>query len=250
MNITAIIQARTGATRLPGKVLIDLCGRTVLSHVIARAKACPRVNGVIVATTKLPADDAVAAEATKNGCVVHRGSSDDVLSRYYEAARDNASNIIIRITSDCPLLDPDVVSAMISRFLELSTSTTHPAHYLSNTVDRTYPRGLDAEVFSFAALERAHEAASKPYEREHVTPFIYQHPELFRIEQFRGDKNLSSLRWTLDTPDDLNLIRAIYEALYRPEAPLFKTAQVLELLRRRPELSRLNAHIKQKELGQ
>lgn len=242
MTTVAVIQARMGSTRLPGKVLLPLGGATVLGQVIRRVRACPGLDAVVVATTGRAADDPVAAEAARHGAGVFRGSEDDVLARYHEAARAAGAQTVVRVTADCPLFDPAVLAAMLVRWRR-----AQPLDYLSNSLERTYPRGLDAEVFGFAALERAHREARRPWEREHVTPYLYGHPERFRLAQCRGGRDLSAHRWTLDTPEDWELIRRIYDAL-GADGALFSTDAVLALLAAHPDWPALNAHVEQKTL--
>jgi spore coat polysaccharide biosynthesis protein SpsF len=244
MKTAAIIQARMGSTRLPGKVLRPLCGKSVLAHVIDRVRASGVLDEVVVATTDQPADYTIATLAKALGVTAFCGSEADVLSRYYFAASQSHAETIVRVTSDCPLFDGDLLRAMLEAF-ERQSDGGNRADYLSNTLTRTYPRGLDAEIFTFAALERAHREATQAFEREHVTPFIYNHPELFSLKNFAGDRDHSRHRWTLDTAEDWQLIEAIYTALYRPDR-LFGTDDILALLARQPNLIALNAHVKQK----
>ena len=246
MNTVAIIQARMGSTRLPGKVLRKIFDRTILGHLLTRVRTCERLDSIVVATPEAVADDAIAAEAQAYGAAVFRGSETDVLSRYYGAARAQGADVVVRITSDCPLYDPQLLDRMLAAFVKPSAG---PLDYLSNVTKRTFPRGLDTEVFAFDALERAHREARQPYEREHVTPFLHQHPELFRMRSFEEQPDWSGLRWTLDTAEDWRFIEAVYQALYRTH-PLFTTAEVLKLLQERPELTKINAHVEQKKLGQ
>lgn len=241
MNVTAIIQARTGSTRLPGKVLMRLADRTVLGHVIMRVKAIPSIDQVVVATTVLPEDLAICEEAMNCGVSVYRGSETHVLSRYYEAAVEAGSDVVVRFTSDCPLLDPDIADAVIRDFLQ------NGYDYARLGLD-TYPRGLDTEVFTFAALKRAYEQAEKAYEKEHVTPYILEHPEQFRIQVYNQRENDSRYRLTLDTPEDWELIRKIYFELYQGE--IVKWPTVKKLLEARPDLVRINAGVVQKKLGE
>lgn len=244
MRTVVIIQARMGATRLPGKVLRPLVGRSVLSHVVERVSTLHAVSAVVVATTLSSSDDAVAAECGRLGAVCFRGSEPDVLSRYHGAARMADADVIVRVTADCPLFDRSLLESMLQAFVRESH---HRIDYLSNTLKRTYPRGLDAEIFNFASLDRAFSEAAQPHEREHVTPFIYEHPEFFRLHSFESETDRSNLRWTLDTPEDLQLIEEIYGALYK-EGEIVATKQVLQLLKERPELIMLNAHVEQKKL--
>lgn len=241
----AIVQARMGSTRLPGKVMRELCGVTILGHVIQRVARCPRVGKVVVATTESERDSIIVAEAARHGAGVTRGSEEDVLARYYQAATEHHADPIVRVTSDCPLFDPDLLTSMLEAYGRESAQP-EGVDYLSNTVRRTFPRGLDAEIIAFGALERAHREAIAPFEREHVTPYIWQHPGLFRVRHFLGDEDLSSHRWTLDTEDDWKLIRAVFEHLCVRDGA-FTTREVLALLAARPELTALNAHVRQKE---
>jgi spore coat polysaccharide biosynthesis protein SpsF len=247
VKVVAIIQARMGSTRLPGKVLRILGGSTVLAHVVCRVQAVPGIHESVVATTQLPRDDAVVAEALRFGASVFRGSEEDVLSRYCRAAERAQANVVVRATSDCPLLDSDVLAAMLTRFQELHRGRA-PVDYLSNTLARTYPRGLDVEIFSFAALTRADREARGPAEREHVTPFIYRHPELFRVAQFRGEMDLSAHRWTLDTEEDWTLLEGIFRRADIHSGRL-QTAEVLKILARDPVLAAANAAVMQKAVG-
>ena len=247
MRTVAIIQARTGSTRLPAKVLKHLAGKTVLEHVIVRVRAAAFVDEVIIATTTSPTDDPIVALAEACGVRWSRGSESDVLSRYFYAAQEAKADVVVRITSDCPLLDPALLDDLIGRFLD-AIQEGRGVDYLSNTLERTFPRGLDAEIFSFEALEKAHREAKRPHEREHVTPYVHQQPDLFTLVGVRNEVDLSHHRWTLDTSEDFAFIQAVYKALHREDA-LFTTQQILKLLDERPALPKINAHIEQKSLG-
>jgi len=247
MKTVAIIQARMGSTRLPGKVLRHLAGESVLAHVVARARAARRLDGTWVATTDSADDAPIVAECVRLGVGCFRGSEQDVLSRYSGAAAASGAGTIVRITSDCPLFDPTLLDQMLAVFHEANQRAV-TVDCLSNVIRRTHPRGLDAEIFTAGALERANREAKQPHEREHVTPYFYQHPELFRLRSFEGAEDLSALRWTLDTVEDWQFIEAVYAALYRKGA-MFSTADVLKLLKSQPELSKVNAHVEQKKSG-
>jgi len=225
-----------GSSRLPGKVMKDLGGQTVLHHVIDRVRlAC---ENIVIATSDKPQDDQIEVEAKKCGAKVFRGSENDVLSRYYGAAVENKADIVVRVTSDCPLYDGWLLRDMLAYFKD--------EDYLSNSIVPRFPRGLDTEIFTFAALEKAHKEAAQDYEREHVTAYIYQHPEKFKIRGYKRQPDLSSMRWTLDTEEDWQMISAVYKALYKGE--IFKTADVVKFLIENPEIAELNAHIEQKKL--
>jgi spore coat polysaccharide biosynthesis protein SpsF len=240
MKTTGIIQARMGSSRLPGKVLADLGGETVLSRVVHRLSRCALLQQVMVATTFSPLDDAIIGECRSLGVSCFRGSEPDVLDRYYRAAEACNADVVVRITADCPLIDPELVDKTVRVFHE------RRADYANNTGARTYPRGLDAEVFSRLALGRAWQEARKPHEREHVTPYFYEHPELFRVASADGLEDHGQYRWTLDTGEDLELIRAIYLRFANRDD--FSWAQAIAAMEQEPELRKLNSHILQKAL--
>jgi spore coat polysaccharide biosynthesis protein SpsF len=239
-NLVAIIQARMGSTRLPGKVMKRLLGKTVLQHVVQRVRACRRITSLVIATTTAGEDDVICDEAKRLDVLCVRGSRDDVLSRFCLAARAAKADAIVRVTSDCPLLDSAVLCHLVEEFLN------HQVDYCSNTMARSYPRGLDAEVFTREALERADREANLAYEREHVTPYFYEHPESFRLRSVAAGRDLSAHRWTLDTPDDWRLIERVYEAIGTCD---FGMQEVLDLLQREPQLANINAHVEQKKLA-
>lgn len=204
-DVVAIIQARTGSSRFPGKVLFDLAGKPVLAHVIDRAQRIPGVQEVIVATTILDKDDPVVALAQRYGAAGARGSETDVLDRFYQAARPAHAKVVVRLTGDCPLLDPEVSGQVLARFL------LGDADYVSNVHPPSYPDGLDTEVLSFGALERAWREANLPSEREHVTPYIWKNQSArpFRLANVSWERDLSSWDWVVDTKEDLSFLRAI-----------------------------------------
>ncbi len=239
MNIVAIIQARMASTRLPGKILADLAGQPLLYRVVGRAQQAVRLDRVAVATTNRPADAAVAQLCEARGFLCFRGSEQDVLDRYYQAARQFGADVVVRLTADCPLLDPAIIDETIRAFQEGAYD------YVSNTLTPTYPDGLDTEVFSRAALEKAWHEAQLPSEREHVTPYIWKHPEAFRLGSVQNTEDLSLLRWTVDEPADLEFVRRVYARL-GAEAT-FGMPEVLALLQAQPHLGDLNAHFQRNE---
>lgn len=239
MTTCAIIQARTGSTRLPRKVLQDIDGKTMLARVVERARAARLVDEVIVATTVLPEDDAIVEACGALDVRVSRGSELDVLDRYHQAALAARADAVVRITSDCPLLDPALVDELVGRF------EAERPDYASNSLDHRYPRGLDAECMTQAALEHAWRAATRPYERVHVTPYLYQNPHLFRLLSVSPDDDHGRQRWTVDTPADLALVRAVWARLGdRP----FGWRDVLAVVAADPAIFALNAHVQQKAL--
>ena len=234
----AIIQARTGSTRLPGKVLLPLLDEPVLVHVVRRVRRARTLDAVVVATTVAPGDDPIAELGRREGWPVTRGSEMDLLDRYLEAARAHAATHVVRITSDCPLIDPGVIDDVVT---ELMTSG---ADYVSNSLEpRTFPRGLDTEAMTLEALERAGHEDADPASREHATPYIYRHPEQFRLGAVRLPEDLAWHRWTLDTPEDYELIRRLYDALGRDD---FGWRDALTVALANPDWEDVNRHVQQK----
>ncbi|MBA3534485.1 MAG: glycosyltransferase family protein [Ardenticatenales bacterium] len=241
MKVVAIIQARMGSSRLPGKVLKDLAGEPMLSRVIHRVQRASTVDQVIVATTTEVMDHAIAALGEREGWSVFRGSQDDVLDRYYHAALAHQAEVVVRITSDCPLIDPDVIDQVVGRFL-----AEGKWDYASNVLPiRTFPRGLDIEVMTFAALHRAWQEDQDSAWREHVTPYLYRHPEWFTCGSVTNTEDLSESRWTVDTPEDYEFAQRIYDHFGHDH---FSWREVLALLKQHPEWQTINRHIEQKVL--
>jgi spore coat polysaccharide biosynthesis protein SpsF len=238
MKVVAIIQARTGSTRLPGKVLQEIEGKTMLARVVERLGRAKLINELLVATTDRAADDAILDECRRFSVKVSRGDQDDVLDRYFRAAQLAKAEVVVRITSDCPMIDPAVTDKTIEAFLDARPD------YASNTLQRTYPRGLDTEVMSFSALSRAWQEARQRHEREHVTPYIFEHPDKFKLLPVTGAADFSGYRWTVDTAEDLEFVRAVYERL--KENPEFSGRDVLDLLEREPALVEINRAVMQK----
>lgn len=243
MRIGAIIQARMGSTRLPEKVMKNLKGKTVLEHVIERVQQAELIDDIIIATTTHERDSVIESEALRCGVKAFRGSEDDVLSRYYYAAKENKLDIVIRITSDCPLIDPKVLDEIITFYLKNKFDIVSNAG--SDVSSRTYPRGLDTEVFSFEVLENAFNNAVENYQREHVTPFIYEMAK--QIFYYRNSVDYSKFRWTLDTVEDFKLISEVYNYLYNGDHD-FYLGDVVKLFEKMPELYDINSHIEQKKI--
>jgi spore coat polysaccharide biosynthesis protein SpsF len=215
---------------------MPLAGRPMIEHVLHRADTIYAVDEVVAAVPDLGEDDGLAEVVRATGRRVVRGSPEDVLARYATAAAASGAGIIVRITADCPLLSPEVSGRVVRAFADCD--------YASNTIVRTFPRGLDTEAFSRQVLDSAHAEARDPVEREHVTPFLYRHPDRFVLRQVTDALDRSALRWTVDTPEDMAFARAIYEAL----GVAFEMPDVLSLLAERPELSALNRHSLQKPI--
>lgn len=242
-TVAIIVQARMTSTRLPGKILKTVLDKPLLAYELERLQRVRLADQIIMATTVNATDQPVVDLCNTLGILSYRGSEQDVLSRYYEAACQYPSEVIVRITADCPFIEPALVDEVIRLYLE----EPQAYDYVSNTHDAGFPVGLATEVFSFNALETAYREASQPYEREHVTPYIYQHPARFRLGHLRSERNLSHNRWTVDTPEDFELIQHILQALY-PSHPQFTMDDVLTLLDQNPHWRDINSHIHQKRL--
>lgn len=233
-NIIAIIQARMGSGRLPGKVLMDIAGKPLLEHVLDRVRLSRLIDKIIIATTTKERDQVILEMAQTWGMESYAGSEEDVLDRFYQAAKMYGADTIVRITPDNPFNDPEATDKVISHYLRNKDNLD----YVSNRMKSTYPEGLDVEVFSFEALEKAWKEAKKPSEREHVTPYIWNHPDIFRLANVENDEDLSHLRWTVDTETDLQFTREIYARLYHGQ--VFFMKDILALLRAEPELAQIN----------
>lgn len=244
--IAAVIQARMGSTRLPGKIMKELSGRCILWHVAKRALSADKVDQVIVATTTNPEDDAVEEFCQKNNFLFYRGSNENVLERYYEAAKRFGVEVIVRVTSDCPLIDPSIISLCVEAFKKSGCD------YVSNVVPgpRTFPRGLDAEVFSFGALENAYKNASEAHEKEHVTPYIWKN----KNGEFKLGETITAsaeyarnYRLTIDYSEDFELIKRIYQEFYSPDK-IIDVKDAIGFLDKNSDIAKINVHCEQKPL--
>ena len=232
--ILTIVQARVSSTRLRRKVLKPILGEPMLARQIERIRRSQLVDQHMVATSSDSSDDAIERLCNELRLPCFRGSLNDVLDRFYNAAKSYAPDHVVRLTADCPLIDPEIMDKAI-RF-----HTQGDYDYASNTLDPSFPDGLDVEVFRFSCLAQAWQAAKLPSQREHVTPFIYGNPQRFRLGSFRNERDLSLLRWTVDEPEDFEFVTQVYQALY-PSNPDFRTSDVLRLLDNNPSLLSLNA---------
>lgn len=245
-RVVAIVQARMGSSRLPGKVLLPLGSRSVLASVIARLRRATLLDDVIIATTTDEEDDVICNTAREIGVNVFRGSQDDVLSRFVGAADQSNAQTIVRVTADCPLIDPDLVDQVIDAYLACRTKE-QPCDYVSNTIVRTFPRGLDTEVFSIESLLEAHVSAFSEEDREHVTPFIYRQRGRYRLEAVKSESDYSHQRWTLDTKEDYQFIQAVVLGLgdYWIDCGY---KEILQFISWNPQLLELNAKITQRTI--
>ncbi len=243
MKIIATIEARMDSSRLPGKILKPLLGKPMLEQLIERVRRSKLIQEIVVATTTAPNDAETVEACQKIGVKNFRGSSDDVLGRVLQAAKTNGADLIVELTGDCPLLDPEVIDSVIRKYL------TGNFDYVSNIVERTFPRGMDTQIFSVKVLEQVSKVTQDPADRENVSLYIYEHPEKFRLGNVAAPPELRrpELRLTVDTQNDLDLVRGIYAGLY-PKRPDFSLSEVIRLLDENPELKEMNAHIQQKRV--
>ncbi len=272
MKIVAIIQARMSSSRLPGKVMLDIIGRPMIQHVVNQTRRASSLDAVVIATTTDPSDDPVAAFAATIGSPCTRGSLHDVLDRYYQAAKTHQADIVVRITGDCPLIDPNVIDRTVQLVTDrLTLQADFACNRLPPPFGRSFPIGLDVEVCTFAALERAWRESFEIFHREHVMPFLYEGTNFaakteprqdlhsaafftdyglsqrnFRIAQLHHQPDYGTLRWTVDTPQDLEFVREIFSRL--PDKTTFTWYDVLQIVRESPELTEINAGIRHKTM--
>jgi len=238
-RIILMIQARVESNRLPGKVLKTIEGKPMIWHVINRVKKIPNIQQIVLITTEKKEDEELEKIAKAHEILFFRGDENDVLNRHYQCAITFKAEHIIRITGDCPLIDPTIIQSILEFYLE------NDYDYVSNTIKPTFPDGLDTEIFSFKILRNCNEKATLPSEREHVTPYITKNSEKFKIFNYENKKNLAFLRWTVDEESDLLFVRKIYEKM-KPNN-IFTTQQILNLINEFPELSQINKGIKRNE---
>jgi spore coat polysaccharide biosynthesis protein SpsF len=242
LRTVTLVQARMSSSRLPGKVLKDINDKPMIAWVVERTRQAKSVDFVAVATTTDPADYAIEAWCRDSQTACYRGSMFDVLDRFYQAAKLYAADVIVRVTADCPLIDPQVIDETVATF------HSHGADFAANRLPppwgRSYPIGLDTEVCSFSALDRAWKEAKEAHEREHVMPYLYDVPDRFKVYQLNTTPDYGALRWTVDTPEDLEFIRAIFTHL--PDKEHFSWLDVLAVTHAHPELNAINAEVKHK----
>jgi spore coat polysaccharide biosynthesis protein SpsF len=239
--ITAIIQARMSSTRLPGKIMTVFSGNTLLGHIIERISHAKCISRIIVATTENPADDEPVDWLKTKGIEYFRGSESDVLSRYFEAAKKVGASHIARITSDDPFKDPQIIDEVAKLYFEESLDFAY------NNKPPTFAEGLDTEIFSFEALNRAELNSKDPFEREHVTQHFYRNAEKFKQKNLKSDFDFSHLRWTIDTEQDLLMTKSVYENLYSP-GKIFLAKDILKLIEKNPQIATINQNVKRSDM--
>ena len=241
MKTVIIVQARMTSTRLPGMVMKRVLGKPLLEYQLERLQRVKLADEIVIATTTNQTDEPIVELCNSLSVACFRGSEDDVLSRYYGAATAHKADLVVRVTSDCPLIDPQVIDTVIDYYLQ---NQSH-YDYVSNSLERTYPRGMDTEVFAFSTLQQAFWEATAQPDREHVTPFIHRQPARYRLGHVIYSEDCSHHRWTVDTPEDFELIQKIIEAIY-PRKPNFTLEDCLSLLKKHPEWYIINSHVSQK----
>ena len=240
LNVVAIVQARMTSIRFPGKVLHKVLGKPMLSIQLERIRQVSQIEMVVLATTDNTSDDPIEKFASMESVAIFRGSENDVLGRFHGAADVFNADVIVRLTGDCPLIDPDIIDHVVKIFRD----RRGVCNFVTNAIPRSYPAGLDVECFSRSALEIANAEATECYDREHVTPYFYKHPDRFKALSVVCDKDLSKERWTLDEPSDFELIKKIIEGLYK-QNPRFRMDDILTFLDLHPELRDLNSMVRE-----
>lgn len=243
LQVVLIVQARMGSSRLPGKSLMKVMDKPLLYYLVERIQRCKNVDKIVIATSENPKDQTIVDFCSTQNLNIFKGSEEDVLDRYYKAAKIYNADAVVRITGDCPLIDPAIIDYAIEFYLNRYPEFEHVSNVLSGT--RTYPRGMDVEVFSYKSLEEAAFQSKTLDEREHVTPYIYNHPEKFKLASIIRAPDMSHIRWTVDTEEDFNLISLMLKTIY-PTNPRFTIHDLLTEFTKHPEWAKINAHIKQK----
>lgn len=241
MKVVIINQARMTSTRLPAKVLKQVLSKPLLEYQIERLQRVKLADQIVIATTTNDTDQPIIDLCDRLSVTSYRGSEDDVLARYHGAAIAHQADAVVRVTSDCPIIDPQVIDQVIRFYLDKHSEYD----YVSNCLERTYPRGMDTEIFSFKVLDEAFKQATTQADREHVTPFIYRQPNRYKLGQVNYFENQGDYRWTVDMPEDFELIKKIIENLY-PFSPDFTLEDCLSLLFQNPDWNMINKHIEQK----
>jgi spore coat polysaccharide biosynthesis protein SpsF len=241
VRVVSIIQARTGSTRLPGKVLMNLAGEPMLLRVVNRTRRAQSVDEAVVATTDRQEDRPIVDLCTKHGWPYFCGSEENVLDRYFKTAQEYRADVVVRVTSDCPIIDPELIDLHIERMLR----GWQDVDFVTNMLPQSFPLGLAVEVMPFDILRRLHRLSNTDTLREHVTTLIYEKPHLFAIDHILNDVDLSHMRWTVDTQEDLQFVRCLYDYFGHDR---FSWRDVLSLLEGHPEWLEINRHVSQKAI--
>lgn len=237
MSVNAIIQARCGSTRFPNKVFALIDGKPLLWHVVNRLKYAKKIDDIIVATTVSAKDDKIEEWCKDNSVHCFRGSEENVLNRYYSASEAFPSDFVVRITADDPFKEPKVIDTVITKLIE------EEYDHVTNNLPPSYPEGLDCEAFKKEALDRSEKEAETAFEREHVTQYIYHHPEIFKIGNVSNPKNLSHLRWTIDKEVDFEMVKAVYAHRNPANKGILLMDEILDILKANPEIAKINSEV-------
>ncbi|MBN1161430.1 MAG: glycosyltransferase family protein, partial [Dehalococcoidales bacterium] len=237
MKVIPIVQVRMGSTRLPGKALKEIAGKPMLWHIVNRLKHARLVSEVVIATSNKEGNEPIVKFAADNGIECYAGSEDDILDRFYQAVKKHNPDAVIRVTGDCPLVDPAIIDGMIRYYLNPKNGKPR-FDVICNYMPPTYPDGLDVDLISFKVWEKAWRKLKSPW-REWVPTYFFEHPERYRLGNMAYKEDLSHMRWTVDYPEDLDFVTRIYEKLYQ-EGEVFLMADILKLLAEHPELNEIN----------
>ena len=237
MKVYAIIQARCGSTRFPDKVFADINGNPLIWHSVNRLRQAKKIDKIIIATTVSPKDDKIEEWCKENGVDFFRGSEENVLNRYYSASEAFPSDYVVRITADDPFKEPAVIDAVITKLIEEGYD------HVTDNLPPSFPEGLDCEAFTKKALDQSERDAETNFEREHVTQYIYHHPEIFKIGNVSCDRNLSHLRWTIDKEVDLEMVRAVYAKRNPKNTGILLMDEILQILKDNPEIEKINSEV-------
>jgi spore coat polysaccharide biosynthesis protein SpsF len=244
MSVNAIIQARCGSTRFPNKVFALIDGKPLLWHVVNRLKYATKIDDIIVATTVSEKDDKIEEWCKENNVHCFRGSEENVLNRYYSASEAFPSDYVVRITADDPFKEPKVIDAVITKLIEEGYD------HVTNNLPPSFPEGLDCEAFKKSALDRSEKEAETAFEREHVTQYIYHHPEIFKIGNVSNGENLSYLRWTVDKDVDFEMVKAVYAHRNPENKGILLMDEILDILKANPEIEKINSEVERSAMYQ
>ena len=237
MTVNAIIQARCGSTRFPNKVFADVNGKPLIWHVVNRLTHAKTIDKIVIATTTNSKDDIIEKWCKENNVACYRGSESDVLNRYYSASVAHPSDVVVRITADDPFKEPAVIDAVVNKLINEGYD------HVTNNFPPSFPEGLDCEAFKFSALKKSEETTQDPFEREHVTQYIYHNPDKFKIGNVSSENNLSYLRWTIDKEEDYEMVKEIYAHRDPKNSGILLLDEILDILDKNPEISNINSSV-------
>lgn len=244
MKVNAIVQARCGSTRFPGKVFAEIEGNPLLFHVVNRLRYANLIDDIVVATTINPKDDEIETWCTKERIHCFRGSEEDVLNRYYNASVSYPSEVVVRVTADDPFKEPKIIDEIIKKLID------EKLDLCTNNYPPSFPEGLDCEAFTFKTLKVMKENAKDAFEKEHVTQYIYHNRDIFEIGNVKFDRDISYLRWTIDTKEDLEMVRAIYQHRNKNNNGILLMHEILEIIGTHPDIPMINCNVERSAMYQ